>query len=442
MSFELLCLFFCGLWSLSLSCCVLPFVMRSFCVDTLFCVPVSRIFLLQVLPLWLQACWGVCIVVHRVLQLLIVQVHLGVCVPVRHVLLLLWVQVHLSVCIPVRHVLLLLWVQVHLSVCVPGHHVLLLWVQVHLCLYSWTPCSASLSAGPPVSVFLYAMFYFSEYRSTCVCIPVCHVLLLWVQVHLCLYSWTPCSTSLSAGPPVSVFLCAMFCCFCVCVPVHLVQTLLLWLQADRSICVPGWQEHLCFEFVLHVVLLQALLLRLCFCTPSFASVDAGWQEHCVPAHHVLLLRLRFCGCVPVRRVLLVQALLLWSQVDGSVLLLPAGSICIPARRVLLVQALLLWLQVDGSVCVPVCHVLLLQALQHVGHAAEHGVLWLHRPHLLRLLPHARHRLLLCLPQVCPIHLREPQDGLDSLSLVLHCGLLFLVGVGKDGGARSCNCESL
>ena len=122
-----------------------------------------------------------------------------------------------------------------------------------------------------VSVFLDTMFYyFSECRATCVCIPVHHVLLfLWVQGHLCLYSCTPCSTiSLSAGPPVSVFLYTML-----------------------------------------------YFFRLCFCS-------------CVSGH---------------------QALLLWLQVDRSVLLLPAGSICIPARHVLLVQALLLWLQVDGSI---------------------------------------------------------------------------------------------
>ena len=376
MLFELLCFFFCGLWSLSLSCCVLPFVMRSFCVDALFCVPVSRIFLLQVLPLWLQACWGVCIVVHRVLQLLVVQVHLGVCIPVRHVLLLLWVQVHLSVCVPGRHVLLL-WVQVHLClyscmpcstslsagppvsvfldamfyfsecrstcVCIPVCHVLLLWVQVHLCLYSWTPCSTSLSAGPPVSVFLYAMFYFSECRSTCVCIPVRHVLLLWVQVHLCLYSCTPCSTSLSAGPPVSVFLYAMFyfseCrSTCVCIPVR--HVLLLWVQVHLCLysCTPCSTSlsagppvsvflYAMFYFsecrstcvcipVCHVL----LLLCLCSCTPcsNFASVVAGWQEHlcswltgafvfrvCTPccptsgfASAVVFLytKLCFCGC--------------------------------------------------------------------------------------------------------------------------------------------------
>ena len=70
-------------------------------------------------------------------------------------------------------------------------------------------------------------------------------------------------------------------------------------------------------------------------------------------------------------------------------------------------------QVDWRVCVPVRVVLLLQAVQHVGSAADSGVPGIHRPHLLRLLPHAGHCLILCLAQVCPIHLCQHQDGLSS-----------------------------
>ena len=70
-----------------------------------------------------------------------------------------------------------------------------------------------------------------------------------------------------------------------------------------------------------------------------------------------------------------------------------------------------FLQVHGSVCVPVRHVLLLQAVQYVRNAADYGVLWLHRAYVLRVFPHAGHCLILCLTQVCAIHLRQPQDGL-------------------------------
>ena len=46
-------------------------------------------------------------------------------------------------------------------------------------------------------------------------------------------------------------------------------------------------------------------------------------------------------------------------------------------------------QVHWYVRFPLCTVLLLQTIKHVGAVAESGVLRIHGPHVLRILPHAR-----------------------------------------------------
>ena len=68
-------------------------------------------------------------------------------------------------------------------------------------------------------------------------------------------------------------------------------------------------------------------------------------------------------------------------------------------------------QVDRRLRSPLLALLLLQAVEHDRAAADGRVLRLHRPHVLRLLPHARRRLILLIAQVHPLHLRQHQDGL-------------------------------
>uniref|UniRef100_A0ACB8EWD3 Uncharacterized protein n=1 Tax=Sphaerodactylus townsendi TaxID=933632 RepID=A0ACB8EWD3_9SAUR len=71
---------------------------------------------------------------------------------------------------------------------------------------------------------------------------------------------------------------------------------------------------------------------------------------------------------------------------------------------------------------PLLRLLLLAALQYVRSGADCGVLWLLAPHGLRLLPHAGDDLLLCLAQVHPLHLHQPQDGLSRRPLPVGRGL--------------------
>ena len=73
----------------------------------------------------------------------------------------------------------------------------------------------------------------------------------------------------------------------------------------------------------------------------------------------------------------------------------------------------LYPQINRRVRLPVLALLLLQAVQHVGYAADRRVLRLHHPHVLRLLPHAGYRLLLRLATLHPLHLRQHQDGLND-----------------------------
>ena len=61
-------------------------------------------------------------------------------------------------------------------------------------------------------------------------------------------------------------------------------------------------------------------------------------------------------------------------------------------------------QVQWSVYIPVCSILLLQAISHVRDPTDSGILWLHNAGLLYLLPHAWHSLLFCIPPVCAVHL--------------------------------------
>ena len=83
-------------------------------------------------------------------------------------------------------------------------------------------------------------------------------------------------------------------------------------------------------------------------------------------------------------------------------------------------------QVYGSVCPGICLVLLLQEVSHVWHSADSGILWLHIAGLLRVLPHAWHRLILLVFVFCSLHLSQLKDGLTvHLSLLLLLLLLLM-----------------
>lgn len=73
----------------------------------------------------------------------------------------------------------------------------------------------------------------------------------------------------------------------------------------------------------------------------------------------------------------------------------------------------MYLQVYWRVCISVCPVLLLQEVKHVWSAADIGVPGLHSFDLLRVFPYVSHSLVLCVAQVCSVHICQHQDGLDS-----------------------------
>ena len=157
----------------------------------------------------------------------------------------------------------------------------------------------------------------------------------------------------------------------VCVPVRPITTCIVCLfQVYGSVCVPVRPITTCIVCLFQV----------------YGSV-------CVPVRPittciVCLFQVYGSVCVPVRPI--TTCIVCLFQVYGSV--------CVPLRPI--TTCIVCLFQVYGSVCVPLRSVLLLQALQHVGHAADNRILRIHAPHLLRLLSHAGNSLLFCFIKIC------------------------------------------
>ena len=71
----------------------------------------------------------------------------------------------------------------------------------------------------------------------------------------------------------------------------------------------------------------------------------------------------------------------------------------------------LLLQLHWFLCVRLLTILLLQAFPHAWLPPDCGVFWLHHSHMLHLLPNDGDCVLLCITEVCQIHLPEHQNGL-------------------------------
>ena len=89
--------------------------------------------------------------------------------------------------------------------------------------------------------------------------------------------------------------------------------------------------------------------------------------------------------------------------------------------------LVFFFQVHGSVCVSVCTILLLQKVQYVRPATESRVFWIHSSHVLCILSHVRNCVILCISNICTIHLHELEDQL-KLSSVITLKVYQMIGV--------------